>query len=107
MKNLITVFLTFSLIACALGAGGKSVKRELNRERKHQDKLWRPCQDFEVKESEDRNPVGKFCSKRCTKRTSQLGKCKAWEITVKDFNKPEDFHFFRSSSFILIDEDSL
>lgn len=94
MKSLIMIiFICFSF-SCISG-GGRSLKPQLDRERKDQDKLWRPCQDFEVKNTETRNPVGKLCN-----RTK--GKSK-----IKNFCKKEDFLFFRSGSFIVIDEDNL
>ena len=85
----------FMLSACAMG-----IKRPELIERKEQDKLWRPCQDFEASE-----PVGKLCNRVCIKRVND--KCESWKQNLKDFSKKEDFEFFRSSSFVFIDEDNL
>lgn len=76
-------------------------KRSIGRftERKEQDKLWRPCQDFETPD-----PVGKLCNRTCTNRKGKDDdKCKEWKTTVKDFKL--DFDFFRNGSFVMIDED--
>lgn len=86
------VLALLSLDACAMG------KSSVTRERKHQDKLWRPCQDFE-----DGNPIGKFCNRTCESR--KRGACKKWKTTIRDFSKKEDFLFFRNNSSIMIDED--
>lgn len=67
-------------------------------ERKEQDKLWRPCQDFETQE-----PRGKLCNRVCTDRNNRG--CKKWKVIVKDFH--EHFYFFRAGSFIMIDEDEV
>lgn len=97
LKNIIIILFIFnSLTACAMGA--KPPRPHKLPERKMQDKLFRPCQDFEVA-----NPVGKFCNRVCVKRSGL--DCKKWKTNVKDFTDPETFKFFRSSSFILIDED--
>lgn len=98
MKNLIA-FLTILSFVTAIEVyafGGKpSMKPQLKRDRKDQDKLWRPCQDFEVKNTETRDPVGKLCS-----RSKGVSK-------VKDYCSVKDFNFFRDGTFIFIDEDSL
>jgi len=92
---LIIVLLTTS--SCAMG-----MKPKITRERKDQDKLWRPCQNFEAEK-----PVGKLCNRVCTKRTKFKKRCKSWKTNVRDFSKKEDFMFFRSGSFIMIDEDQI
>lgn len=92
MKKLIILYALFSLcfsISCVAG-GKKSLRQELNRERKDQDKRWRPCQDFEAE-----NPVGKLCNRR-------NGKSK-----VRDFCADKDFNFFRDNAAIMVDEDLL
>jgi len=98
VKNLIIVLLLL-FYACS------GVTRNLNRERKDQDKIWRPCQDFEVRKTESKDPVGKLCNRVCTKRRGR--KCRAWKQNVRDFSKESDFNFFRNGSFIFIDEDSI
>jgi len=95
-RNLILLIaMCLSLNACAMG--GKSYRPP---ERKHQDKLFRPCQDFEV----SGDPTGKLCNRTCPKK-----KCKASEfkVIVKDFRDPETFKWFRAGSFIMIDEDQV
>lgn len=98
-RQLILLFtLLLSLNACAMG--GKPIRPHKLPERKLQDKLWRPCQDFETPK-----PVGKFCNRVCKKRSSR--KCKEWKTNIRDFNNPEHFKFFRAGTFILIDEDQV
>lgn len=95
-KNLILLlFMTISVNACAMG--GKPYRVP---ERKAQDKMFRPCQNFETE-----NPLGKLCNRTCAKRKGK--KCKQWKTTVKDFSDPEVFKWFRAGSFIMIDEDQV
>jgi hypothetical protein len=77
----------------------------VRQERRPEDKLWRPCQDFEVKDLTPPDPVGKFCNRVCLKQKRSNGQCVEWKTNIKDFTKREDFLFFRSGTFILIDED--
>lgn len=99
VKQLILlVTLLLSLNACAMGS--RPPKPRDLPERKLQDKLWRPCEDFEVA-----NPVGKFCNRVCKKKSGR--KCKKWKTNIRDFNNPEHFKFFRAGTFILIDEDQV
>ena len=84
-------------ITAACSMGGKAYKVP---ERKPQDKMWRPCQDFETKD-----PIGKLCNRVCTKRLGK--KCKEWKINIKDFSKEEDFLWFRAGAFVMIDEDQV
>lgn len=99
IKNItILISLLFSLNACSMGQRAPE-PRDLP-ERKLQDKLYRPCQDFETS-----NPVGKFCNRVCKKRSGN--KCKDWKVNIMDFSKPDVFKFFRAGSFILIDEDQV
>lgn len=98
---LITFILFVAAIACAGGA------KYPNPERKEQDKLWRPCQVFELQEAG--LPVGqtaRVCSRRCVKRESTKT-CSKWKTSMKDMADPVDYAFFRDGSFILIDEDNL
>jgi hypothetical protein len=92
MKVIVPILLALS--ACGMGKIYKPV------ERKAQDKIWRPCQEAEVKDT-----TGKFCNRTCLKRNNK--KCSKWKTTVKDFSKREGFLFFRSGGFILIDEDNV
>ncbi len=94
MKVFIILFLTLS--ACAMAPRAPDIM-----ERKDQDKLWRPCQNFEIK---DASPVGKLCNRVCLKRTGS--KCESWKQNIMDFTNKDDFEFFRSGSFIFIDEDN-
>lgn len=96
LKSLIfSITMAISLPACSMGGRIPNIP-----ERKVQDKLFRPCQDFETA-----NPIGKFCNRVCKKR--KRGKCKKWKVNIKDFSKKQDFDFFRAGSFILIDEDQV
>lgn len=90
------LFLLVSVSACAMGSRRPSI------ERKDQDKLWRPCQDFEV---QDGSPVGKVCNRTCVNR--KRSGCKQWKQNVRNFADPVEFEFFRAGSFVLIDEDNL
>ena len=95
MKNLcILILMTISIECIAMG-GKPSMKPQLDRERKDEDALWRPCQDFEVANTETRNPVGKLCSRK-------KGKSK-----IKNFCSTKGFSFFRGGTFVFIDEDNL
>ena len=78
--------------SCAMG--GKPIRFP---ERKAQDKMWRPCQNKEVKDY-----IGKFCNRVCIKRKRKS--CKLWKTNVKDFTIEKDFLFFRNNGMILIDE---
>lgn len=84
------------LFACAMG--GK-IDRSTTA-RKDQDKLWRPCQPWE-----DPRP-GMLCSRRCQKRRKS-GSCDEWETSKKNFCEQGDFNFFRTGTFVFIDEDNL
>jgi hypothetical protein len=95
--NLILGILLGMSIVAACGMGGKPYKKP---ERKEQDKLFRPCQDFETSD-----PVGKLCNKVCIDRKGS--ECKAWKINVKNFSDPEIFKWFRAGSFVMIDEDQV
>lgn len=87
--------LLFVFFACAMGERfPKTV------ERKDQDKIWRPCQDFETAPD---NPIGKFCNRVCKNRKGE--KCQEWKTNIKDASKADDFKFFRANTMILIDED--
>lgn len=97
-KLILLLVLSFSLNACAMG--GRAPRPHKLPERKDQDKLWRPCQNFETPK-----PVGKFCNRVCKKRSGR--KCKEWKVNIRDFNNPDHFKFFRAGSFILIDEDQV
>lgn len=94
VMQIAAAFLFMSLNSCAMGS--KPYKAP---ERKLQDKLFRPCQDFETS-----NPIGKLCNRTCKKKS-----CTKEEFTtiVKDFNDPETFKWFRAGSFIMIDEDQV
>lgn len=70
--------------------------------RKLQDKMWRPCQDFETKSA---TAVGKLCSRRG--EYSKKKKRRIYKSVVKDFCSPQGFEFFRAGSFVFIDEDEL
>ena len=95
MKNILIIFAMVASLQC-IGRGGKSsMTPQIERERKNEDSLWRPCQDFEVLNTESRNPVGKLCSRK-------KGKSK-----IKNFCKKDDFLFFRAGTFVFIDEDNL
>lgn len=99
MKNLgISAYLLIicTVVACAMGS------KPPVYERKPQDKLWRACEPAETAPVSN---IGKMCNRTCLKRDDL--KCKEWKQNVKDFAKPEDFEFFRSSSFVFIDEDNL
>lgn len=97
--NLIFMIILFqSTQACAMG--GKSVKP-----RKHQDKMWHLCQDFEMKYHGNGSPVGKVCNNACLKY--KKNSCKEWQRNIMDLSKEEHFNFFRDGAFILIDEDIL
>ena len=93
----IAIHLTFIFIVAACAMGGK-VSRDTTA-RKDQDRLWRPCQDFE-----DRR-VGMVCTRRCIKR-KRSGKCESWQTKKRNFCESSDFQFFRSGSFVFIDEDN-
>ena len=95
MKTSLLLLFVVCLHACAMG--GKSIKIA---PRKDQDKMWRPCQDFEVQD-----PVGKLCNRTCS--VISKGKCKEWETKIKDMSKKEDFMFLRDGAFICIDEDRI
>lgn len=95
MKLSIFLIINFMFSSCMAMSGKPSMKPQLSRERKDEDKLWRPCQDFEVNNTETRNPTGKLCSRK--KGVSK----------IKDFCSANDFLFFRSGTFVFIDEDSL
>ncbi len=105
MKNLFLLILMIFTFEC-FSMGGKSMKPQINRERKDQDKIWRPCQDFEVKNTETRNPIGKLCNRKCISRNKNR-KCIQWKQNIKDFNNRDSFLFFRNGSFVMIDEDNL
>ena len=99
MKTLgVTFYLLviMTVVACAMGSKPPAY------ERKPQDKLWRAC---EPQETAPESNIGKMCNRSCLERKGN--KCKEWKQNVKDFSKPEDFEFFRSSSFVFIDEDNL
>jgi len=106
MKSILFILLFTLSFGCS-AMGGKSVKLEsqLSRERKPQDKIWRPCQDFEVNQTESRNPIGKLCNRVCLKRSGSS--CLRWKQNIKDFTIKDDFMFFRNGSFVFIDEDLL
>ena len=96
-RHLVTiVFILFSALACAMGSKQPKI------ERKDADKMWRACQDFEVVTG---SAIGKLCNRTCMHKNS--GKCSHWKQNVRDFNDPEDFNFFRDSSFIFINESHL
>lgn len=97
MKNLLLIiFMTLSLDACAKGSPPPF------SERKDQDKRWRACEAWEVK---DGSEVGKMCNRVCLKRSK--GVCEKWKQNIKNFCEKSDFEFYRSSTFIFIDEDNL
>ena len=97
LKINLAINLIFILIGVACASGGR-VKRETTA-RKDQDRLWRPCQDFED------NRIGMVCSRRCIKR-KRSGKCEQFQTKKRNFCESKDFNFFRASSFIFIDEDN-
>lgn len=92
LKHSLILIILLSLEACAMGS--KSAPRKL------QDKMFHLCQDYETEQ-----PIGKVCNNTCIKR--EFGKCKQWDRKVMDLRSKEDFEFFRSGAFILIDEDQL
>ena len=94
-KNLSIIILIMMLAYVSCAGGGRP---RATMERKTQDKIWRPCQDFE-----HNNPVGKLCNRLCVKRKAN-GKCKKWKTNVKDFSNEKDFLFFRNNAMIFIDE---
>jgi len=96
-KDIIISIIGALVITCTMWCF-KSCAMGSKPARKLQDKMYRPCQDFEVE-----NPVGKLCNvtyKRIEGKTKKI-------LTVKDFNKREDFLFFRNGSFVFLDEDNL
>ena len=90
--SLLLVLISFQ--SCAMGS------KPVTLERKDQDKLFRPCQDFEVSE-----PIGKLCNRVCIERSGSS--CSKWKTTVKDFSNKETFLWFRAGSFVMIDEDQV
>ena len=57
-------------------------------------RVYHPCTD-----SEAENPVGKLCYSRCVDRNFFTGKCKEWEVDVKDFSDAMTFAKFRAAGF--------
>lgn len=107
MLSRFEVFILSSTLTLAIGACGMGGKPQRPRERKPQDKMWRPCEDFETA-----SPVGKLCNRTCKERKRPrngelVGKCKKWKTHIKDFSKKEDFLFFRNGSMVMIDEDQI
>lgn len=96
-KIQLAINFVFVFIAAACAMGGK-VSRGTTA-RKDQDRLWRPCQDFEDQR------IGMVCTRRCIKR-KRSGKCESWQTKKRNFCESNDFQFFRSGSFIFIDEDN-
>jgi putative hemolysin len=94
---LITLFMTASLTACAMGRPLRETTP-----RKKADKAYRPCK----KRWGVANPLGKFCNRRCLEIKKRKG-CIKWELNILDSMKQKDFDFMDNGSFILIDEDQV
>ena len=99
MKNFILGILCGVTILTACAKGAKMYRKP---ERNLQDKIYEPCLDSWV----DGNPVGKFCNRTCVKRTKS-GKCKdnKFKTIQRNFCDPEVFKWYRSGSWLLIQED--
>lgn len=88
MKTKITIFLILGLVFFGIACATIYPVPSFN------SRIYHPCSDSEVEK-----PVGKLCYSRCINRGFFSGKCKKWEVDIKDFNNDMTFAKFRAAGF--------
>lgn len=92
--------LLMSLIACSMGSPRPKIVRD------EKDKLYRPCEAFEIPGEVSGREIGRFCSRRCVKKDDKKN-CTEWKITEKNYCEADGFNFVKNGSFVLIPEQYL